>query len=284
MRTRSDRSSRSLALVASAILLVAACGGSAATAPPPTPQPTSAAAATATPAASLPPASAAATAAPGGSSGTGSDVSGAATALANLTSYKFTMKLEGMLGGALPAASGEGSGTFTMAGTVILKPERALEITMSGLGGGETAGIGLRYLIVGDKVYMDLGGTTMEVPQDQGTNVEDMFNSFSPQEMFGKTYGDYANQLERVGEEQRNGVATIHYKASATALSAFQDLVGGAGYTDWQMDLWIAKDAGYMVSAVTGGTVKADGQESKYLVSIDITNVNDPSNKVTKPS
>lgn len=285
MRTRPDRPARSLALLASAILLLAACGGSAATQPPATPQPTATAAAAGSPTATEPSASAAAeTPAPAGSAASGDEVSGAATALANLTSYKFRMKLEGSFGAAMPAPSSGGPGTFTMSGTVVLKPERALEITMSGLGGGETSGIGLRYIILGDKVYMDLGGTSMEVPQEQGTSVEDMFNSLSPQEMFGKTYGGYTNDLVKVGEEQRNGVATVHYKADAKTLAAYQDLVGGTGYSDWQMDLWIAREAGYMVSAITGGTVKLDGQESKYLVSMDITNVNDPANKVTKPS
>lgn len=271
MSSRSHRSLRLFALFPLSVLVAVACGGSAAT---PTPRP-----AVATPMPALP------SAAPAAPTGAGaSQLSNAAAALDNMDSYRFRVTVQGAgMGG--PAASG-GSGTVNMNGTVVLKPVRALSVSMSGLGGTGAAGVAVTYTIVGDKAWMDLGGIAQPLPAGMMGSVEQSFGAFSPQKMFGQTFEQYLSGMKQVGEEQKNGVATLHLQADAQTLDAvaktFGDTSGAPG--NWSMDLWVARDGGYMVSAVTRGSYDVNGTQTSTVVSIDILGVNDPANKVVAPS
>ncbi len=276
MFSRSHRSLRLFALFPLTILVVVACGGSAAT---PTPQP---AAATAVPA--LP---SAAGASPAGASPAGSGASqltDPAAALDGLNSYRFSVTVQGAGMGA-PSASA-GSGAVSMHGTVVIRPARALSVSMTGMGGAGAAGVTVTYTIVGDKAWMDLGGAAQPLPAGMLGSVEQTFDAFSPQKMFGQTFEQYLGGMKQVGDEQKNGVATLHLRADAQTLEAVAKAVGDTSGApgDWAMDLWVARDGGYMVSAVTRGTYDVSGTKTSMLVSIDISGVNDPANKVVAPS
>ena len=271
MSSRSHRLSRFFVLVPLSALIAVACGGSAAT---PTPRP-----AAATPAPAPPTAAGTAPAGAGAS-----QLSNAAGALDNMTSYRFRVAVQGAgMGG--PAASG-GSGTVSMNGTVVLKPARALSVSMTGMGGTGAAGVAVTYTIVGDKAWMDLGGIAQPLPAGMLGSVEQSFDAFSPQKMFGQTFEQYLGGMKQVGEEQKNGVATLHLQADGQTLAAVAKAFGDTSGTpgDWTMDLWVARDGGYMVSAVTRGTYDVSGTQTSTVVSIDILGVNDPANKVVAPS
>lgn len=261
---RSPRRRPALALVAPILpLLLAACGSS----------PTSSTAES-----SEAPSSAAVSAAPSSTSESSQPVSAgldaaAAKALDDLTSYRFRVSVTGSTAGA-PAA-GEG---MTMEGTVVLSPERAMDLTIAaGLTGDEA----LRYVLIGDQAWMDMGsGGSM--PMDTQT-IEEMFESFSPAELFATSYGDYLDGMTLVGDEEKNGVATRHWSASESTLAAAATLYGG-GVADWQMDTWVSRDGGYLVSAVMGGSVTAEGETSSYQVAIDLFDIDSPTNVVKPPA
>ncbi len=269
-----------LAALAASSLLVA-CGGSSATTAPAanaTQAPPAATPAAVTPAPTPAPV---ATAAQGG---TGSQYTGAGTALDKLTSYRFKVTVSGT-GAGMAAASGM-SGTVTMDGVVVLKPQKAMSITMTGVGGGETGGVPMKYTIIGDKAWMEIGGTAMAVPGGSTGGLEQTVDAFSPQTIFGSTYDQYLDGLQRVGEEQKNGVATIHLRADAKTLDQLATSFGAPSGTTgtWAMDLWVAKDGGYMVSALTKGSYQAEGSTADVLVSVDISGIDDPANAVVAPA
>ena len=56
----------------------------------------------------------------------------------------------------------------------------------------------------------------------------------------------------------------------------------GVAGASWTSDIWIASDGGYPVSFSVIGT--ASDQTLAYEVAFDISNVNDPGNKVTVPT
>ena len=73
--------------------------------------------------------------------------------------------------------------------------------------------------------------------------------------------------------EQKNGVQAHHVRIDSTSiLGAAGAIPAGAA-----IDVWVA-DAGYLVAW------EMSGFESGADFSIQVTNVNDPSNKVEKPS
>jgi len=245
------------------VLVLAACGGASAT-PTPTPSPTP----TATP---TPEPTPEPTPVPTPTQATGgSGLSGAAAALENLTSYRFAISITGDVGvPGVPTDTG-----LDMAGTVVLKPERAVQFSIAGLT-GETA---ITYILVADGAYVDFGtGTYIQVPADEAS-AETLFETFQPQNLFGQDLGGTVDPSFLAAEEQKNGVTTLHYHVDANS-------PGGAAFgADTVVDIWVAKDGGYIVSAVVAGSRTTAGTAVPYSVSMDFSGFDDPANVVEAPT
>lgn len=221
---------------------------------------------------------------PAASLGTGSAISDAATRLASLTSYRFRIQVEGSGTGGGQAQSGGA----TMEGTVVFKPTKALKFSITGAdhASGGTAGgpdNTMSYVVIGNNVWLDVAGHAMALPQSQTGDAQKAFDEFAPTTLFGDTYVGYLGGMQQVGIESKNGVETIHYQGDDAARAAAAKLYG-VDAASWKMDLWVAKDGGYLVSAVYGATVSASGSTGGYQVTMDITNINDPSNVVQPPT
>ena len=104
--------------------------------------------------------------------------------------------------------------------------------------------------------------------------VTGLIGAFDPLLMLGAfANGNIGAIAKDLGTEQKNGVNAHHYRvdAASSLVGAFASLPAGAA-----IDFWVA-DEGYLVGYAFSGT----GIEG---LSIDITNVNDPANKVERPS
>jgi hypothetical protein len=210
----------------------------------------------------------------GNGNGGGSGLSGAASAFSAIDSYKFSMTLAGgdlgstlsMLGG--PSATG--NAPFTYNGTVAVKPEKAADVSMAGF----------HIIEIGGYDYLDIGGTGSFVKTAvEGTGMTD---SLSPAAMFSNAIDpSVISGYNKVGSEIKNGVASDHYQASASALAAYGMMLNVTGAT-WTADVWIAQNGGYPVSLSI--LAKSSDSSVVYKILFDITNVNDPANKVTAPT
>jgi hypothetical protein len=174
------------------------------------------------------------------------DIGSLATSLANVDSYKVTITE---------------AGADVLSGVVLTKPVAARDLTLSG---------GARVVIIGDKAWMAQGGGALTaVPE---TLASGLFAAFDPTLLLATfSAPQWAESAQNVGKEQKNGIQATHYHIdSTTAVGGFTGVPAGA-----TIDLWIA-DEGYLVAF-----------ESKGLgsdMSIEVTNVNDPANKVDQPS
>jgi hypothetical protein len=210
-----------------------------------------------------------------GSSATdnGSGISGAVTAFSSINSYKFSMTLAGGTWGqmlsSLGGAGATGGGAFTVSGMVTVKPDKASDIQMSGF----------HIIEVGGFSYLDMGTGGFIKSPASGSSMAD---GFSPETMFS-SYADASDSsgYSKVGSEPKNGVDTDHYQATDTALSRYGSLLGVANAT-WTMDIWIAKAGGYPVSMAM--VAKASDNSLAYEILFDITNVNDPTIKISAPT
>lgn len=255
---------RSLAGLAIIALVVGACGGGASASP--STAGSSAPGASSAPAASDAPATAAPT-----SAGQGPDLGGAAAALADLDSYhlKTVMTMKGMED-SLFAAFGDG---LEMEGTIVFKPEQAADLTISM--GTAAQKLEMGYRLLGDKAWISLGGDTWTetAAADAKTTIE----GFAPAKLLGSFSG--MTGLTAVGDESKNGVDTVHYQASGSAVGeAVGNSIGLPG-ADWTVDLWVAKDAGYAVGYAIVGTSDA----GSFGMTLDVSDINSPSNIVEAP-
>jgi hypothetical protein len=99
-----------------------------------------------------------------------------------------------------------------------------------------------------------------------------LFGMFDPTLLVGAFSGPaLAAGAANQGTETKNGVQATHYHIDSTTGAGLAGIPAGA-----TVDLWIA-DKGYLVALEAKGTSGGD-------FSIQVTNVDDPANKVVAPS
>jgi len=130
-----------------------------------------------------------------------------------------------------------------------------------------------RYVLIGQDAWQadGAGGAFKSIPSQMATS---LLVAFDPTIILG-AYAtlDWATLATNVGAEQKNGVQTRHVRIdSKSPLGAAGVIPAGAA-----IDVWVA-DAGYLVA------LEMTGFPSDANFAIEVTNVNDPSNKVEKPS
>ena len=152
---------------------------------------------------------------------------------------------------------------------VVTKPDLSKSINVYDDSGTVTN----RYIIIGQDAWM-ADGPTGKFEVVPAALASSMLIAFDPAVMLG-AYAqlDLAGIAGDQGSDQKNGVQARHLKIdSSSALGAAGAMPSGSA-----IDIWVA-DAGYIVAwEMTGFPNDAD-------FSIEVTNVNDPSNKVEKPS
>lgn len=250
------------ALLALLALIVAACGGTASPSP-------SSPVATATPSP---------TAAPTESgsdepdpSGSAVDLSGTADALAALDSYVVTMEVSGLV----PAASAGQS--VTMTSMVVQGDEPAAKFTISGAAGAPAGG--LNIIVVGDEAWIDPGTGAYIKSPGGAADFESMFLALSPAVLVAEFSGAQAGIL-KVGDEDRNGVPTEHFRLDA---SESPEAALAAGIGDGIFELWVARDGGYLVAMRFDGTYDVNGTATAVAMSIDVSDINNPANVIDVP-
>ncbi len=206
---------------------------------------------------------------------------GSATAnLADLTSYRFAVAMEGQ---GVTTEAGTSGGSVKMTGTVVLKPARAVRFDLTASSTDAAASESqLSYVLIGDRAWVGADGMLTEVPAAGAEGMAGSFDAFLPEKLFSTNFTDFASGYKLVGDEEKNGVACHHFQADTAVLEQYATLHGVTG--DWHADVWIAKDGGFPVSWAVRGSAAAGGASGTYSMSVDITNINDPANKVTAPS
>lgn len=237
------------ALISIALILAACSGGTTASGAPAATGGTSTATSTPLPTVNVP-ASVGSEATPASSGGLAIpsfDISVLTKGLAGLDSYQVSISI---------------AGAETYKGTVVTKPVLSRDLTIAG---------GTRIVVIGNEAWVAQGGGKLtSVPESMATG---LFTAYDPTLLVGAFSGAvWAQNSASVGVEQKNGISAHHFHIDATTIvGGFTGLPAGA-----VVDTWIA-DAGYLVAfeatGITGGDIK-----------IEVTNVNDPANKVDRPS
>jgi len=245
------RAGSTSALLIVLALLVAACGGAATATPTPTPAPEATPVGEATPVVEATPAP-----------------EGEATPELAIPTFDL-----GALTGAIPGVDSYRT-SFSIGGEeayqsiVVTAPVLSKAITT--FDGGEPS---TRFIIIGDEVWMADGPDDdfVSVPAEMGNA---MLMAFDPTLMLGAFGGaNLAGVGGIVGTEDKNGVQARHIRIDPTTAAGFAaSMPAGSA-----IDIWVA-EAGYLVAW------EMTGFEADSNISIQVTGVNDPANKVERPS
>ena len=246
---------RLAALTVATGLIAAACGGGGATSAPAASSEASAAPSVEAPSSEAPASEAPATSAePSIGALPSFDLSALSGAIPGVDSYRT----ETSIGGVKQYES-----------VVVTKPELSKDITIF----DDQGKVSERFVIVGKDAWTADGpdGKFQAVPS---TMASSMLLAFDPAMMLAAyAQVDFAHVGTNQGTEEKNGVQAHHVRIDSTSiLGAAGAMPAGAA-----IDVWVA-DAGYLVAwEMTGFPNDAN-------FSIQVTNVNDSSNKVEKPS
>ena len=147
-------------------------------------------------------------------------------------------------------------------GTVMNKPVAAKDVTLNGA---------THIVVIGNDSWVGQAGG--ELKSTPGGIVTGLFASYDPALLVAAFSGPvWAESAANKGTEQKNGVSTTHYRIDGTTLAnGFSGLPAGA-----TIDSWIS-DAGAVIALETAGWPSGD-------LSIQVTNIDDPANKVDRPS
>ncbi|MBI3749483.1 MAG: hypothetical protein HY262_11660 [Chloroflexi bacterium] len=249
---------RLTALAVATGLLVAACGGSTASSSPAASSGTSAAPSVEAPSAEASEAPASEAPAESAEASVGAlpsfDLEALTGAIPGVDSYRTSTSV---------------GGVKQYESVVVTKPELSKAITVY----DDQGKVSNRYVIIGKDAWQADGadGAFNSVPSQLATS---FLVAFDPAIMLG-AYAklDWAKVATNQGVEDKNGVQAHHVRIDSTSfLGAAGAMPAGAA-----IDVWVA-DAGYLIAwEMTGFPNDAN-------FAIEVTNVNDPSNKVEKPS
>jgi hypothetical protein len=148
-------------------------------------------------------------------------------------------------------------------GIIVTKPVLSRDLTVPG---------NTRIVVIGDEAWIGkVGGPLTASPSSMATQ---LFAAYDPTLMVAMFSGaGWAESSIDKGTEEKNGVSTKHYRIDGTTLAAgFTGLPAGA-----TIDVWIAEDKDYLVASEVTGFPNGD-------MSIQVTGVDDPANKIERPS
>jgi hypothetical protein len=175
------------------------------------------------------------------------DVSAITKGLENVDSYRISITVNGV---------------EQYKGVVVTKPVLSRDLTISG---------GTRVVVIGDEAWVGQGSEPLKsVPSQMAAP---MFAAFDPTLLVGAFSGpEWAQSALDKGAEEKNGVQAHHFLIdSTTAVGGLSGVPAGAS-----INVWIA-DEGYLVAWESTGFGGSD-------ISIQVTGVDDPTNKVDRPA
>ncbi|MBA2718502.1 MAG: hypothetical protein H0U52_04535, partial [Chloroflexi bacterium] len=199
----------------------------------------------------------------------GVDLVAAANALADLDSYRVSLVSRGLV----PATTT--GGRVTMTSTLVQGADPAAQFTMTGVDG--FAGGRLQAIVIGEEAWLKEGTADWQKSPGGAADFDAAFTTLSPIDL-ASGFDGLAAAMAKVGAERKNGQPTTHY-----ASEAGDDRAVAAGLTEGTTDLWLAGDGGHLVGLAIDGTWDLDGTPTPITLTIDVTNVNDPANRVSPP-
>jgi hypothetical protein len=203
-------------------------------------------------------------------SGSGPDLLDSANALADLKSYRVSVASRGLVP-ATPA-----SGTVTMTSTLLQGADPSAEFSMAGVDG--FSGGRLRAIVIGDQAWLEEGAGRWRKSPGGAADFDAAFTTLSPISLV-TGFEDLSAALTRVGAERRNGRSTVRYHADTD-----NDVAREAGLTKGSVDAWLATSGRFLVGLAIEGTWDLDGAPTDVVLRIEVTHVNDRSNKVSPPA
>jgi hypothetical protein len=262
-----SRLRRAMVVSLSASLLLAACGGGS------TPAATPGGDGSAAPVAAETQAGGATTAPDGAAASGAISLGNAASALNDLDNYRFRIGMSST--GTADFVGVPNGGSLVMDGAVIFRPEpQAAEIVMTTKGGSADGALSMR--IIGDKSYVNMGGD--QWIESGATDGASQINAYRPDSLLGSYAG--VQGLQKVGEEDKNGIAADHYQSTQDmGYAAMFGLPDGK----WVMDVWIAKDGGFVVATQATAEAKEGAETGSFTMTVDVVGANDPTLKIEVP-
>jgi hypothetical protein len=207
-------------------------------------------------------------------------------ALTDLRSYKFSMDVVGLdlqtlgpstidIGARGTVSHEDGLAIDAIAGSRIREPDGSAAVSGS-----------FRLLAGNGWVWSsdNVSGVLEPSPVETAGNI---FAILAPEALASRVVTPFGGGFTRAGTERHGKVPTVHYHASTAGATAYRRSFRFPGKID--ADMWLAADGGRLVGARIKGTASrvdpssGANVEIPLLVSIEITDPDNPANVIARP-
>jgi hypothetical protein len=213
-----------------------------------------------------------------GAGGPSGEVPAPTDAFADLESYRYSISI--LFGGEDLAAQGMNDVTFDMTGAFVAPDRNQVRVE------GEVGGLNLQEesITIGGRTWVRSGDTWRE--GDATFDTADL----TPASFFAGFDAEDLQVIEPT-EETVNDVDAFRYSIDRADIEQLQALTQIFGEGDalqdlpeeLSLDLWLAKDGGWPVKMVLTARGESDGSEMNVEMSVDITDIDDPSIEIEPP-
>ena len=210
------------------------------------------------------------------------DLAQSVQSIQDLESFRFDLKMklkvdggtssQDPLGSAIAAALLGGLSDISASGAFVA-PDSA-QITMSFFGQE------VSFIQIGTKAWVKDGSSWRETTANQ--------LDFAPQDMLGGFIPDEVLKVAKATREKVNGVDTVRYSFDKSAIEQLIEDTGQAAdlstITRAGLDIWLnAANVPVKISLDFAGS-SPDGGDVALTLEMNLTNINDPSIKITPPT
>ena len=202
------------------------------------------------------------------------DLDTATATLEEIDTYALSVRVSGLI------ETASGADEVTMNG-LFDGPADAYRLQISGMaelqeiGGGSAVDI----IVIGPDAWISTGGGAFIETPGGATVFESMGAAFLPTTLLGWVPAGALRDLPPAAIEQKNGMTALHYRVTGPDALVLADELG----PDAVVDLWIARDGGFLVSTAVEGVADVDGTATPIRFTIDVSRIDDPSIEVAPP-
>jgi hypothetical protein len=191
-------------------------------------------------------------------------------ALEGLTSYAYTFHIDGlstMEGGAEKVV-------LDIEGKRQSAPTQAEHLKFSSTSNGDTTAMEVIYIEDVGKMWMREGTDAWQEMPVMDESMLQIFDAFSMFYWWDTIFVGDPEDVQYLGQEMMNGVASHHYKGADSA--SWGAFATGCSFASVQDEIWVAVDGNYPVKRELNAEADCQGESGTFSFLMEIQSVNQP--------
>ena len=191
-------------------------------------------------------------------------------ALEGLTSYAYSFHIDGLS----TMAGGAEKVVLDIEGKRQSAPTQAEHLKFSSTSNGDTTAMEVIYIEDLGKMWMREGSDAWQEMPVMDESMLQIFDAFSMFYWWDTVFVGDPEDVQYLGQETMNGVASHHYKGADSA--SWGAFATGCSFASVQDEIWVAVDGNYPVKRELNAEADCQGESGTFSFLMEIQSVNQP--------